>query len=333
MKEEEKYVRLCISLLPGLTCKEKWEVEKSINYERSFINLHTEDISKIIRRNYRSKRFFPEEILTEADEILITVQKRGYHFIHFLDTAYPPQLREIYNPPYLLYAWGELYEQSKPSISIVGTRRSTEKADIAAFGMGLECAYSGIPVVSGLAAGIDSASHSGAVRADGISIAVMGSGLNHIYPQCNRKLAERMVDRGGCILSEFIPEEKPLRYNFPKRNRIISGLSRSTIVIQAPEKSGSLITADYALEQGRDVFIHKTGTSHRFYNGTKRLAEEGAPVISSIKEVFENWAWNLEKYRQVTYHYPAEMKQSELIKKEIKGEIIRYRRGWFERNS
>jgi DNA processing protein len=210
--------------------------------------------------------------------------------------------------------------------------KSTEHADIAAFGLALESGLCGIPVISGLASGIDSAAHQGAVSCGGLTAAVLGSGIDQIYPFHNRKLAENICALDGAVISEYPFWEKPLRYHFPERNRIISGLSRSVILVEAPERSGALITADFALEQGRDLFVHSIGVHDSLCRGTKRLAEEGAEVISSIKEILESWGWNAENCPELVFHsINTASGFKSLVSKEIYKQVIPYKRGWFER--
>ena len=150
----------------------------------------------------------------------------------------------------------------------------------------------GIGVVSGLAKGIDREAHEGCVLAKGYSIAVLGSGIDLVYPPSSERVARALLEAGGTILSEYPPGAAPLQFHFPARNRIISGLSRSVVVVQAPARSGALITAEYAVEQGRDVFVHSAGLSGTVGAGTSQLAASGAPVISGARGVIEDWGMN-----------------------------------------
>ena len=152
-------------------------------------------------------------------------------------------------------------------------------------------AENNIPVVSGLAYGIDSAAHRGAVEA-GRSVAVLPSGIDSIYPRGNSSLAGRIMDRGGLLVSEYPPESKAVKWHFPQRNRIISALSRGVVIVEAPEKSGALITVDFALQQNRDVFVAGEKEGRVFGTGCEKLAGDGAVVISTPQEVIDLWNTN-----------------------------------------
>jgi DNA processing protein len=146
-----------------------------------------------------------------------------------------------------------------------------------------------MPVVSGLALGIDALAHRGNLDGGAPTVAVLGSGLDWVYPVSNRALARRIVESGGVLLSEYPPDTKPFRWNFPARNRIISGLARGVLIVEAPKRSGALITAQFALDQGRDLLVASAGCSSPLGVGTKKLAEDGALVINRGTEIFEEW--------------------------------------------
>ena len=155
--------------------------------------------------------------------------------------------------------------------------------------MGRELGEAGVSVVSGLALGIDSRAHRGNIDGKGTTVAVLGSSPDNIYPVSNRDLARRILDTGGLILSEYPPGTEPLKMNFPARNRIISAMARGTVIVEAPEKSGALITARFALEHGRDIWVDMVGITSRQGAGTKRLAEDGAAVINSADAILTDW--------------------------------------------
>jgi DNA processing protein len=198
-------------------------------------------------------------------------------------------LREIFDPPGVIFYRGSLSNPEKPLIAMVGTRKPGAAAAARAFSLAKEFGEAGISVVSGLALGIDSMAHRGNIEGGAQTIAVLGSGLDMIYPVSNRNLARRILETGGLILSEYPPGTKPFKWHFPARNRIISGLSRGTVIMEAPEKSGALITARFALDQNRDLWVEKSGVSSVRGQGTTRLAEEGAAGISSAAEILAEW--------------------------------------------
>jgi DNA processing protein len=202
------------------------------------------------------------------------------------DAGYPELLSKIYDPPLVIYVCGELGPRDGKSVAVVGTRRPTAYGRLAAEKISGGLAASGIMVVSGLASGIDTAAHSAALDAGGRTVAVLGSGLGVHFPAANEKLEEKIA-RSGAIVSEFPMGFPPSKGTFPRRNRIISGLSLGTVVVEAPEKSGALITAMYALEQGRDVFAVPGSVVSRFSRGPHWLIKQGAKLVESAQDVLE----------------------------------------------
>ena len=197
-------------------------------------------------------------------------------------------LKQIYDSPRVLYTVGnkELLKE-KNTIAIIGSRNYTEYGKKATEYFSYNLAKVGITIVSGLAKGIDSFSHIGALSAKGKTIAVIGSGLNKIYPKENIELARQIVKRGGLIISEYPLGTEPKPNHFPERNRIISGLSKGVIVTEAREKSGALITVDFALEQGREVFAVPGNIKSKNSVGTNQMIKEGAKIITNVKEILQ----------------------------------------------
>ncbi|MDO8730638.1 MAG: DNA-processing protein DprA [Candidatus Omnitrophota bacterium] len=206
--------------------------------------------------------------------------------------GYPRLLGKIHGPPEVLYVKGTLLEEDEAAVAIVGTRGATPYGLAIAGQLAEELARCGVTVVSGLAEGIDAAAHEGALKAGGRTIAVVGHGLSRIYPSQHQKLAERIAE-SGCIVSEFQMEEKPNPWNFPKRNRIIAGLSLGTVVVEAPFKSGALITARFAMEQGREVFAVPGPVSSRQSEGTHALLKDGAKLVGRVEDILEELAPHL----------------------------------------
>jgi len=219
-------------------------------------------------------------------------KKFGIRIVSWREKNYPPLCREIYDPPALLFYRGVLPDPVKPAAAVVGTRKPSSQGAKRAFDIGWELGKAGIPVVSGLALGVDSMAHRGNVEAGSPTAAVLGSSPDMVYPASNRLLAKRILETGGVILSEYPPGTGPRKWNFPERNRIISGLARGTIIVEAPERSGALITARFALEQGRDLWVDKAGISSTLGErnaGTVRLAKDGALILSSVKDILVEW--------------------------------------------
>jgi len=199
---------------------------------------------------------------------------------------YPDLLKEIYNSPYLLYVKGNREIIKGDCISIVGSRNASYYGKKVAFKLAGQLAKLGFVIVSGFARGIDSYAHKGALAVGGKTIAVMGNGLDVIYPRENYSLMKE-IQQNGLLISEYPPGTSPLRGNFPARNRIISGLSLGTIVVEASERSGALITADFALEQNREVFAVPGNINSRTSIGTNRLIKEGAKIINTLDDILE----------------------------------------------
>ena len=219
--------------------------------------------------------------LREAEKILAQCMEKNIRICAYHDAAYPKRLKNIADPPVVLYYKGNLPDfDGNPVISVVGTRKASAYGMTVARRMGYQIARCGAIVVSGVASGIDSMSMVGGLTGGGTVVGVLGCGADEIYPAKNRSLYAD-TERNGCLLTEFPPETPPYGYNFPKRNRIISGLACGVLVVEAPEGSGSLITARAAAEQGRDVFVVPGNIDVPTFAGSNALLREGAIAVSS----------------------------------------------------
>lgn len=228
--------------------------------------------------------------LTSAEKIFNTCVKNNWQMVTPDDEIYPSMLFKLPNFPLVLYANGDLdCLKNKITIAMVGTREPSRNSACIARALAASITRSGAVVVSGGALGIDSASHCGALDADGKTVAVLGCGLNCSYPVSNQALRKQISEK-GVVITEYPPETSALARNFPIRNRIISGLSHGTLVIEAGERSGSLITANYALEQGRDVYAVPGDIVFSRFNGTNKLIRDGAKVVFNAMDVLEDYA-------------------------------------------
>jgi DNA processing protein len=230
-----------------------------------------------------------ENLRLQAEKIDQAVRRRGLRYVSYAESGYPPLLREIYDPPLLLFYQGDLPDPEKPLAAVVGTRRPTGAAAAQAYDIGRDLGRAGTPVVSGLALGIDAMAHRGNLEGGGRTLAVLGSGPDMVYPSSNRTLARRILENGGALLSEYPPETGPMKWHFPARNRIISGLARAVLIVEAPESSGALITARFALEQGRDLWVASSGIASPLGEGTRSLERDGGRVINRAEEVLADW--------------------------------------------
>ncbi|OGE27380.1 DNA protecting protein DprA [Candidatus Daviesbacteria bacterium RIFCSPHIGHO2_01_FULL_40_11] len=220
---------------------------------------------------------------TYAEEIAAS----GIKWITIFDESYPRLLREIYDPPVVVYYKGKLDDLGQKAIAVVGTRKMTGYGKVVTEEFTKGLVNAGLTVISGLARGVDSQAHLTAVSENGRTIAVLGGGLNNIFPPENRSLAAKIASDFGAVISEFPPTYPSLPGNFPARNRIISGLSLAVVVIEAAEDSGSLITARLALEQGREVFAVPGPITSDLSKGPINLIKEGARIVFSPDEVLE----------------------------------------------
>ena len=235
-----------------------------------------------------AKESLRDKILVPAEETLEICQREKIHLLTFRDAGYPVRLKNIADPPVLLYYKGTLPDfDGSPVIGVVGTRKASAYGLTTAKRMGYQIGKCGGIVVSGMASGIDGLAMAGALTAGQTVVGVLGCGADIVYPPSNRALF-RDTERFGCILSEFAPGTPPIHYHFPKRNRIIAGLSCGVLVVEAPERSGALITARQALDQGRDVFVVPGNIDVPTFAGSNQLLRDGAvPVFSGWDVVSE----------------------------------------------
>ncbi len=238
------------------------------------------------------------------------------------EEKFPRGLREIYDPPGVLYIRGEILPRDALAIAIVGTRHATRYGLRQAERLGSGLARAGLTIVSGLARGIDAAAHRGAIRADGRTLAVLGGGLLRLYPPEHRKLAEDVAQHGA-LISEHPPRVQPSSGMFPQRNRLVTGLCLGVVVVEAAERSGALISAEHAMEQGREVFAVPGSIDSHVSRGCHRLLREGARLVESVDDVLEELGPLIEAAQvssDCVVRHPAELLLNE-IEKAVLGEI------------
>jgi DNA processing protein len=211
----------------------------------------------------------------------------GAHVITAEDDEYPAALREINDPPIVLYVRGRLTERDRNAVAVVGSRRASHYAMECAKKLSFQMAYAGLSVISGLARGIDTAAHQGALAAKGRTVAVIGSGLGHLYPPENAELADRIAGQGA-VLSEFPVDRKPDRQTFPIRNRIVTGCSFGVLVVEAGANSGALISANQAAEQGRTLYAVPGRIDQPTCLGSNRLIQQGAKLVTSVDDILDD---------------------------------------------
>jgi len=220
------------------------------------------------------------------EEEMILVEEKKVKVLTLEDEDYPENLKNIYDPPPVLYVKGEIKKEDNQALAIVGSRRSTYYGKDLSQRLALGLSQKGFTIVSGMARGIDTFAHQGALKAKGRTIAVLGCGVDIVYPPESRELAEEIAG-SGALISEFCLGTRPLAGNFPIRNRIISGLAQGVVVVQAGERSGATITADFALDQGREVFAVPGNVNVFQSKGTHRLIKQGAKLVEDINDILE----------------------------------------------
>lgn len=285
-----------LSLISGIGCVRKRKILQIYKIPERIYKLTKEELLKVDGIGEETA----EKIIMSKNEKMIDyhiryMQKNNIDIINIDEIHYPQSLREIYDLPISLYIRGNKDILNERNIGIIGCRDCTEYGKKAAKYFAYNLSMNGINIVSGLAKGIDSYAHIGSLCAKaqedkeklGKTIAVLGNGLDIIYPKENIQLANEIIKNGGCIISEYPCGTKPEKMNFPARNRIVSGLSRGIIVVEAKEKSGTLITVDFALEQGRDVFVVPGNINSINSVGTNDLIKQGARIITNYNEVIE----------------------------------------------
>lgn len=257
-------------------------------------SFNTQQLRNLALSNSKIKKFNNCKDNFNPQKISATLKKDDINYLTLYNSNYPQKLREIYDPPPVIFYKGCLNFQL-PAVAIIGSRNSTVYGRKVATKTASELAEMGINIISGMASGIDSTAHQGALTADaGITTAILGNGFNYLYPSQNQLLSQKIIER-GLMLTEFNPDTAPKAKNFPRRNRIISGLADLILVVEAGEKSGTLITVDYALEQGKDIMAVPGNIDRPNSVGCNRLLKKGAAVYTKVSDI-TNY---LKKYLQI----------------------------------
>jgi DNA processing protein len=283
---EEYSALFCLHRVDGVGSKTLWKLKESFGSFREALEAGEK---RLKAAGVADKTISALSLAGDKDrDYYGEYAQQDIHAVLFDDLLYPPALKMIYDPPFLLYYRGDLAIHQTPACSVVGTRKPSGYGRTQAKRFAAELAQGGLTVVSGMAKGIDGEAHRGALEVSGRTTAVWGSGLNHVYPREHQKLAEDIAQR-GLILSEFPPDYPPEPGFFPIRNRIISGLSQGVLIVEAQAKSGALITADLALEQGRDVYALPGPVSNQASEGPNRLIQQGAKLVQTPQDILEDY--------------------------------------------
>ena len=264
------------------------------------------------------------ENMRQADDFekeMDQCQQRGIHILSLLDADYPKNLAMIYDPPLVLYVKGKLIHEDEAGVAVVGTRHPSAYGVRMANKFARELAQRGMTVISGLARGIDAEAHRGALLAHGRTIAVLGSGLDVVYPKEHVALYEQIVGTGA-VISEFPLGTLPLAFNFPKRNRIICGLSLGVLVVEASQRSGSLITASVALEEGREVYAVPGQADSLTSLGTNQLIQKGAKLVASTDDIFDDLSPQVRAFLKVWRSQEKGDKSQEITSPSLKEKCL-----------
>lgn len=287
---ENKKYWIWLNRINGLGIRKKQKLLQKYHNPQNIWNLSFEELINIegIEESL-AKEITNESYKKGLEEEIAKMKHEKIFVISIYDDIYPKKLKKLYDAPILLYAKGNIELLKNLSIAIIGCREYSEYGKNMAMYFSYQLAKKGITVISGLAKGIDSFAHMSSLNTKGNTIAVVGNGLDIIYPKENINLQNKIIKQGGLILSEYPLGVKPDKYTFPARNRIISGLSDGVLVIEAKEKSGTLITVDFALEQGKNVFSIPGNITSKNTVGTNRLIKEGAKCVIGIEDILEEY--------------------------------------------
>lgn len=273
-REERAWLRL--HLIPGLGRRGLFQIQELFQSPQEALTVGPKNWPEKIGALHTASIKLPEETDEQFKTAANRLENCPARIISFWDDSYPQPLRTLHDPPAILYVRGTLPDG--PALAVVGSRRCSAAGQKATEQFTREIASHNLTIVSGLARGIDSAAHAGALAVEGKTVAVLGCGVDRIYPRENRKLFQRICEQGA-IVSEYLPGTEPLAGHFPGRNRIISGLSQGVLIVEAARGSGSLITAEFALEQGREVFAMPGAISAPNSCGVNSLLKEGAHLV------------------------------------------------------
>lgn len=295
-QEQERSIIYWLNQIPFLG---PVTIGKMLQYEKNFSGIYniegTEWTARGILKKQEGEYFeAAKQFFQKAEEEYHSLSARGIQFITIRDANYPERLKVLPDAPTALFLRGRLPEEKQPSLAIIGSRAATQYGLKAARCFGSVLAEEGVQIISGLAAGIDGAGHEGALEGGGATFGVLGCGINICYPREHYRLYERVAEAGG-ILSEYRLGEPPLARNFPIRNRLISGLSDAVLVVEAREKSGSLITVGFALEQGKEIFALPGRITDPGSTGCNQLIQSGAFLVNDPGDILEYFGMKFDK--------------------------------------
>ncbi len=284
---DDRLAWVALTLTPGLGPKRILKAAQILQDMSRLFRLSLTELESLNLPAASAQWIFSGQARAEAEQELVRIHEKGGVILTYSDERYPERLREIFDPPPVLWALGDVRLLSRPAIAVVGTRAPTPYGTGMAEILARDLAARKLVILSGMARGVDTAAHRGALGANGKTVAVWGTGVDVIYPKENKSLAQDILSSGGAILSEYRLGTFPAPQNFPKRNRIISGISVGVLVVEAGENSGTRVTARCALEQDRDVYAVPGNVTTKNAWGPNTLIKQGAKLVATWEDVWE----------------------------------------------
>jgi DNA processing protein len=315
--EQNRLAWVALTLTPGLGPKRILRAAKTLADLSILFRLSLTELESLTFPAPAAQFLFTGKARTEAERELVRMGEQKGKILTFEDEDYPEQLREIFDPPPVLWVLGEAKLLARPSIAIVGTRHPTPYGTGMAEVLARDLASRRMVVLSGMARGIDTAAHRGALAAGGNTVAIWGTGVDVIYPKENKSLAENILVAGGAIVSEYRLGTFPAPQNFPKRNRIISGISIGVLVVEAGENSGTRVTARCALEQNRDVYAVPGNVTTKNAWGPNTLIKQGAKLVATWEDVWQELPTQVRLQLEGELGFASEPEQAASIVEEL----------------
>lgn len=289
---EEKIYWVWISMINELNNNQIYKLLEIYKTPKKIWGLSKKELKNVLKIDEQiAQKILEYKYNINLEKYIKYMEKRGIDIISIQDVKYPSKLKNIYDCPIVIYTKGNQSLLNEFSIGIIGCRFCSKYGERIAKKISYDLSQKQVCIISGLAKGIDTHAHLGCIKSKGKTIAVLGNGLDDVYPKENEKIAEEIVKTGGLIISEYAIGTKPLKQNFPARNRIISGLSDGIVVIEAKQRSGTFITVDYALEQGKEVFSVPGNITSIDSAGTNLLIKQGAKLVTCVEDILEEYEY------------------------------------------
>jgi DNA processing protein len=315
--DQNRLAWLALALTPGLGPKRILKAAQALPDLSSLFRLSLTELESLNFPAPAAQFLFTGKARTEAERELVRVGEQNGSILTYEEEDYPEQLREIFDPPPVLWVLGDVKHLARPAIAIVGTRHPTPYGTGMAEILARDLATRGMVILSGMARGIDTAAHKGALAAGGTTVAVWGTGVDVIYPKENKSLAENILVAGGTIVSEYRLGTFPAPQNFPKRNRILSGISIGVLVVEAGENSGTRVTARCALEQNRDVYAVPGNVTTKNAWGPNTLIKQGAKLVATWEDVWQELPTQVRLQLEAMLGFASEPQQAASIVEEL----------------